>query len=80
MLLGCSEFAWPALRIAGEYEGTHHRIDQQQWNRDIEKYHAYSAHGWESVRVTAQLLYAAPRDLRARFAETFRSRGWTPPP
>lgn len=75
-LLGCSEFAWPRYRLAAEYEGDHHRTESPQWNRDIEKYHYYERHGWETVRATSLLLYRRQSELRRRLAEALRDRGW----
>lgn len=73
-LLGCSELAFPGARLALEYEGDHHRVDARQWNRDIEKYRAYTENGWEVLRVTAELLYRHPEKLRAQIAEALARR------
>lgn len=75
-LLGCSEFAWPRYRLAAEYEGDHHRTEGPQWNRDIEKYHYYERHGWETVRATSLLLYRQQPELRHRLTGALRDRGW----
>ncbi|MEJ6489801.1 hypothetical protein PQI23_08710 [Leucobacter sp. USCH14] len=76
--LGASEFAFPQYRLALEYEGEHHRVHARQWNRDIDKYHAYEAAGWRVIRVTASLQYARTRELRSRVETALRQRGWTP--
>ncbi|WP_053385428.1 hypothetical protein [Leucobacter celer] len=76
VLLGCSEFAWPRYRLAAEYEGDHHRTESPQWNRDIEKYHSYERHGWETVRATSLLLYREQPELRRRLMGALRDRGW----
>src|SRR5690606_11246654 len=75
--LGCSEFAYPDLKLAFEYEGDHHRTDTKQSNRDIEKYRAYVRHGWDPVRITSHMLYREPLQLRELVLGTFaaRSRG-----
>lgn len=77
-LLGCSEIAFPEFRLAHEYEGDHHRVETAQWNRDIRKYSDYQRAGWEVIRVTAELLYRRPFDLRAQTLDLLTSRGWTP--
>lgn len=79
-LLGCSEIAFPQYRVVLEYEGDHHRTGKDQWNRDIEKYHAYVADGWFVVRATATLLYRTPHVLRQRIHDVLTSRGWRPGP
>lgn len=66
-LLGCSEIVFPRYRLAMEYEGGHHLTDARQWNRDIDKYSDYAAAGWETLRVTASLLYQQRPSLRYRW-------------
>ncbi|HKT55141.1 MAG TPA: hypothetical protein VJR25_00080 [Microbacterium sp.] len=61
--IGCVDLAFPARKIAIEYEGDHHRIDKAQWNRDIEKHDALVRAGWRVIRVTAQMLFSEPRRL-----------------
>ena len=53
-LCGITEVVYPEYRTLVEIEGDHHRTDQQQWDRDIEKYAAYVAAGWEVVRLTSR--------------------------
>ena len=76
MLLGCSEIAYPELRLAFEYEGDHHRTDRFQWNRDIAKYQAYTRSGWEVMRITASAMYGNPDRLRDQVFEALGRRGW----
>lgn len=76
VFLGCSEFAFPEFRVVLEYEGIHHLVNPDQWNRDIEKYHDYASAGWIVVRVTATLLYREPDMLRSRIAEALARGGW----
>lgn len=73
-LLGCSELAYPEDRLALEYEGGQHRVDTAQWNRDIEKYRHYAQAGWEVLRVTADLLYRRPEELRRHVEEALTRR------
>ncbi|GAA2010800.1 hypothetical protein [Microbacterium ulmi] len=53
-LLGVTEVVYREQRTLVEIEGDHHRTDKRQWDRDIEKYAAYVAEGWEVVRLTAR--------------------------
>jgi hypothetical protein len=62
-LLGISEVVYPEYRTVVEIEGDHHRTDRRQWNRDIDKYAAYAAEGWEVVRLTS--LHVRARRPRA---------------
>lgn len=53
-LIGISDLAYVAQRVVVEVEGDHHRTDRAQWDRDIAKYTALAAEGWEVVRLTAR--------------------------
>jgi len=77
-LLGISEVVYRPYRTIVEIEGDHHRTDRAQWHRDIEKYAAYAAVGWEVVRLTS--LHVRGREPRATgiVREVLLRRGWTP--
>lgn len=75
-LIGCSEIAFPEFKIALEYEGGHHFSQARQYARDIEKYQDYAENGWLVVRVTSQLLYREPDELRRRVFAALALRGW----
>lgn len=47
----------PSSRIAFEYEGDGHRVDERQWHLDIERRELLEAEGWRVVRVTARDLF-----------------------
>lgn len=74
--IGCSEIVFEKHKVALEYEGAHHLTDTRQWNRDIDKYAAYAEAGWLVVRVSADLLYRRPGELRARISNALRLKGW----
>lgn len=62
-LLGRSEIAYPDSRVAIEYESDHHRVDRQQWDRDLAKYQSYAEAGWRVIRVTAELLQSGRQEV-----------------
>lgn len=74
-LLGRSELAYPESRVAIEYESDHHRVDQRQWNRDIEKYQAYAESGWRIIRVTAAMLYTNRGEMVRQVADALAVAG-----
>lgn len=76
--LGCSELTYVAYKLAIEYESEHHRVDQRQWNRDIQKYQDYAEAGWQVIRVTARLLYRQRAELVRQVETALRARGWRP--
>lgn len=53
-LLGISDAVYTAHRTIVEIEGDHHRVSRAQWERDIAKYAAYAANGWEVVRLLSR--------------------------
>lgn len=74
--IGCSELAYPAYRVAAEYEGDHHRTSRDQWNRDIAKYQAYAEAGWRVVRLTNDLVARRPHEVIRQVAAALRAAGW----
>jgi hypothetical protein len=74
--IGITEFVYRPFRVLVEIEGDHHRTSRAQWNRDIEKYAAYVAAGWEVVRLTSAHVRGgrAPAIVGA----ALRRHGWQP--
>lgn len=63
--LGCSELAYPELKIAIEYESDGH-LTREQLQRDIDKYQAYAEAGWQTVRLTSQHVFREPAEAVRR--------------
>ncbi|MEU4621598.1 DUF559 domain-containing protein [Actinoplanes sp. NPDC023801] len=51
-LIGRVDLAWPSVRLAVEYEGDHHR-EQEQFRRDIARVNALRRVGWAVIRLSA---------------------------
>jgi hypothetical protein len=77
-LLGIADAVYPAFRTIVEVEGDHHRTSRAQWNRDIEKYAAYAAEGWEVVRLTASHIRGRDAPAAAMVRTVLMRRGWRP--
>ncbi|PCE14665.1 hypothetical protein AUC47_16030 [Microbacterium sp. SZ1] len=77
-LLGITEIAYRDFRVLVEIEGDHHRTSRRQWNRDIEKYAAYVAEGYEVVRLTAAHIRGAEPVAARIVREVLLRRGWRP--
>lgn len=54
--IGISDAVYRRHRVAVEIEGRQHALNERQWNRDLDKYAALAAAGWEVVRITARHL------------------------
>lgn len=67
-----ADLAYPGHRVALEYEGDIHRVDQQVWRRDLRRREEVEDLGWRMVRVTADDIHtSAP--LLARVRRLLRS-------
>lgn len=60
------DLAYPALRLALEYEGFDHFSDRHIIEVDIERRELLAEVGWRTIRVTAPQLYGDPARLVAR--------------
>ncbi|WP_322411539.1 hypothetical protein [Microbacterium invictum] len=76
-LIGITEVAYRDYRTLVEIEGDHHRTDRRQWIRDIEKYNAYAALGWDVVRLTSPHIRASRRGV-AMVRDALVRHGWRP--
>ncbi|KJL31588.1 hypothetical protein RS83_00453 [Microbacterium oxydans] len=77
-LLGVTEFEYPEYGVLVEIEGDHHRTSRQQWHRDIEKYAAYVALGFEVVRLTSAHIRGERPTATAIVRDALIRRGWRP--
>lgn len=80
--LGISEVVYPHFRTVTEIEGDHHRVSQQQWDRDLAKYRAYAEAGWHVVRLTSRNIRGDHPDAITIVRRALTLRGWdgAPPP
>ncbi|MFS0866215.1 endonuclease domain-containing protein [Microbacterium sp. 179-B 1A2 NHS] len=72
--IACVDLAYPAERVAVEYEGGHHATDPRQWSRDIERYERLAAAGWIVIRVTKDHLFTDPAAVVARVRRALAER------
>jgi hypothetical protein len=72
--IGITEVVYRQYRVVVEIEGDHHRTSRTQWNRDIEKYAAYAAAGWEVVRLTS--LHVRGGRAASIVRDVLMRRGW----
>jgi len=62
-------------RVLVEYDGEHHRTDNAQYARDVERLDDVMADGWRVIRV---LKDTPTTEILARLDDALRSRGWRP--
>ncbi|HET6736975.1 hypothetical protein [Mycobacterium sp.] len=53
VLIGEVDLGWREVKIAVEYEGKHHRMTRERFDKDIRRIDAMIEQGWIVIRVTA---------------------------
>ncbi|MFD3705225.1 endonuclease domain-containing protein [Nocardia sp. NPDC058658] len=69
------DMGWERWRVAVEYDGAQHWTDTRQRTEDIDRHAALSDHGWQIIRVGADLLRNRPHILLDRVHTALASRG-----
>jgi very-short-patch-repair endonuclease len=77
VLVGRVDLAWPELRLAVEYEGDHHR-EQQQFRRDVDRLNALRLAGWTVLRFTAADVLQRPGETARTVSAVLAQLGWRP--
>ncbi|MGW5673249.1 endonuclease domain-containing protein [Micromonospora sp. NPDC003776] len=73
------DLAWPALRVAAEYDGDHHR-ERAHFRQDVARLNALRAAGWIVLRFTADDVLRHPAATVALVAQALRERRAAPAP
>lgn len=68
------DLAYPALKIAIEYDGDVHRTDRRTWRRDIARRQALEALGWRVITCTADDVDRTPDRTLSLVRAAIRSR------
>jgi len=71
------DLAWPALRVAVEYDGQWH-ADAGQLHRDRRRLNQLTAAGWVVLHVTAERMRRDFGGLVSEIRTTLVARGWRP--
>ncbi|MFC0007105.1 endonuclease domain-containing protein [Micromonospora siamensis] len=71
--VGRVDLAWPALRVAVEYDGDHHR-ERAHFRQDVSRLNALRAAGWLVLRFTADDVLRTPDATIALVAQALRER------
>jgi len=69
------DLAYPALKLAVEYDGRQHVEDVAQWNRDLERREWLDLAGWRIIVVTAEGLLRTPAAVVERVRHALADRG-----
>ncbi|TSD93917.1 hypothetical protein FOS14_21800 [Skermania sp. ID1734] len=74
-ILAKVDMAWPAYRVAVEYQGDHHR-ERAQYARDVRRENRLARSGWDVITATKELVTRHPHELIARVDVGLRRGGW----
>jgi hypothetical protein len=69
------DMGWEELKVAGEYDGDHHRSDRSQYVRDQWRLRKLAELGWLIIRVIAE---DRPDEIVVRVRDALLARGWRP--
>jgi len=75
--IATGDMAYPAYRVLLEYDGAQHRLDEDQYNWDIDRLDAIMAEGWRVLRINKSHL-RAPFQLADRIRTALSRAGWRP--
>ncbi|WP_025155830.1 endonuclease domain-containing protein [Leifsonia aquatica] len=74
-----ADLAYPALRVAIEYDGDHHRTDAAQFHTDIDRLFEIEAAGWRVVRLNRSHLTPDAALAIARITSAMATSGHDTP-
>lgn len=76
--IAIADLAFPAYRVAAEYDGEHHRTDRHQYARDVDRLDDVVHEGWRVVRFNASHRGILRRQRLARLRDALIAGGWRP--
>jgi len=77
-LIAIADLAYPAYRVAAEYDGEHHRTDRDQYARDVDRLDDVAHEGWRVVRFNVRHRGILRRQRLARLRDALIAAGWRP--
>jgi hypothetical protein len=69
------DLAYPAVRVAVEYDGRQHAESREQWVRDVGRREWFDDHDWRILTVPSGDLYIRPDRTLERVGAVLSSRG-----
>lgn len=69
------DLCYPQLKLIIEYDGWQHRLDGDQWNRDLKRREWLERQGWRIIVVNSDAYYKEPRETLARIRQALADRG-----
>lgn len=76
--LAYGDLVYRQYKILIEYDGGHHRDDEVQFHRDIDRLDALMAEGWRVIKVNKTHLGSASHATAERIRRALLDAGWRP--
>lgn len=76
--VGFGDLAYPQFKVLVEYDGGHHREDEKQFNRDINRLDDIMELDWRVIRVNKSHVDNRAVGRLAKIRSALIERGWTP--
>lgn len=68
------DLSWPGVRVIVEYDGRHHVVREETWERDLERREWIDDDGWRLLVVTSRGIYVDPARTVERVFGLLRAR------
>ena len=68
------DLSWPGVKVVVEYDGRHHVVREDAWERDLDRRESMDADGWRLLVVTSRGIYAEPERTVSRVFDVLRAR------
>jgi hypothetical protein len=68
------DLSWPGVKVIVEYDGRHHVLREETWERDLERREWLDDDGWRVLVVTARGIYSDPERTVERVFRVLRAR------
>ncbi|GAA1808879.1 hypothetical protein [Agromyces neolithicus] len=79
-LCAIGDTAYPEYLVLAEYDGEHHRTEDRQYARDVDRLDDLARLGWRNIRFTKRHRGRARVEQLERVRQALIARGWSPPP
>jgi hypothetical protein len=69
------DLCYPELKLIIEYDGDQHRLDPQQWSRDLRRREWLERNGWRLIVINSDAYHRQPRETLLRIRQALADRG-----
>jgi hypothetical protein len=68
------DLSWPGVKVVVEYDGRHHVVREETWERDLDRREWMDEGGWRLLVVTSRGIYAEPGRTVERVFSVLKAR------